>query len=781
MFQFTSILIMFFVLLVSYHGVYASSLTSPLLAAKIYYISPTGNDSNVGSATAPLKTLQAAANKTVAGDVIVLLAGNYTGAMTLTDVGDKTNPITIRGEGAVFIDPALTVKNSQWLIFENITFKGGVNQITLQNSHYLNFRNNVFDYLTRGIYIQDYSSHILIEKNEFYQTCAKGKTWTQLKDSTCEGGGVYGSSYGGGSYTIRNNWVHDVFNGFIFSDDSAGAWMNANVFIYGNLFERVVDDPVEPEGDSYNFHVYNNTMYETHRLISLTTQGAGPIFVYNNVQITKGNPTNESSRLNSAFKIDLSLGFQNGVWIFNNTIVGETGANFYAYDMISRTITSPLTVVNNIYVTKLNAFNKTPSGGSIDYDISKAAFGMVQPNGIVGDPFLLSNGRLPSNSIANGKSVKLTIPTWFVSSSIIPTGANVGAFQSIPAPAWVTPPNYPSQIPANVTGWVDSISAYASSAVSSTPTATATGTLPTSTTTGTVTGTPPTSTYTVTVTGTLPTKTPTPTPTGTLPTKTPTVTIIGTLPTQTKTPVPSSPTVTITGTLPTFTSTVTPTGTLPTKTPTVTITGTLPTQTKQVPVGTLQPSSTPTYTNTASPTVTVTATITSTVTIAPSVTASPVPTLTKTPQPKKTSTPTKPPKPTKTPKPTKAPEITGVTFDDTDPAFIYSEGWKDETKKKAHNGSYKVTNTNGASVTFTFTGQSFSILYTGGPDFRKIEVYIDGVLIDTINQKKDSNNFKLRWDYRGSLSPGSHTLKLVFVTKKNTTDTSGSLDAVIVR
>jgi hypothetical protein len=127
------------------------------------------------------------------------------------------------------------------------------------------------------------------------------------------------------------------------------------------------------------------------------------------------------------------------------------------------------------------------------------------------------------------------------------------------------------------------------------------------------------------------------------------------------------------------------------------------------------------------------------------------------------------------------PKNSGTYFDDTAPAFKYSEGWEDKDRKKAHGGSYKITNVNGASVTFTFTGQSFSILYTGGPDFRKIEVYVDGVLVDKINQKKDSNKFKQRWDFSGSLSPGSHTLKLVFVTKKDATHLFGSLDAVIVR
>lgn len=655
--------------LVSFQGVYASTSDSPLQAAKFYYVSPTGNDTNAGTATAPFKTIQKAADKTVAGDTIILMAGSYTSAQTVTEVGAQNNPITIRGEGAGFNGGSLTFKNSQWLIVKNLSFTGGTNQITLQNSHYLAFTSNRFDYLTRGIYIQDYSSHILVEDNEFFQSCAIGKTWTQLKGSTCEGGAVYASSYGGGSYYIRGNWVHDSFNGFIFMDDTTGPWMNANVFISGNYFERIVDDPAEPEGDSFNFHVYNNMMVNTHRMVSMTTKGLGPVFVYNNIQITSGNPTNESSRLNSAFKIDLSKGYTNGVYIFNNTIVGENATNFYAYDMLSRTIATPLTVRNNIYATKLNAFNKAPSGGSINYDISKAPFGMTQSNGIIADPLVQSNGTLSPNSKAIGKSNQISIPTYFTSSLVVPSGANLGANQNLPAPAWVTPPSYPTtKIPANVNGWVETL---------------------TSIMTRTTNEVQPLESETVTAT-------PTPAATQT---------------TATATPISASPTPTV----------IPPTSTLVPATPTVT------------------------FTETAAPTV----------------------------------VPSETPIPTET-TPTEEPSAE-LVYESSDPALIYFGTWETSNNKPASDGSFMMTTENEASVMITFEGTSFSVLYTGGPAFRTMDVYVDDVLAGSIDQKTDSRTYQLRWDYTGQLEPGSHVLKLVFVTDNTSGKTKGSIDAVIVR
>lgn len=120
-------------------------------------------------------------------------------------------------------------------------------------------------------------------------------------------------------------------------------------------------------------------------------------------------------------------------------------------------------------------------------------------------------------------------------------------------------------------------------------------------------------------------------------------------------------------------------------------------------------------------------------------------------------------------------------YDDRDSRFGYSSGWQNVNRKQAYSRSFKVTSQNGAQVTFPFTGQSFSILYSGGADYRKFDVYVDEVLVGTIDQQSSSSTFQVRWDYPGRLVPGNHTLKLVFVTSDTSNRTSGSIDAVIVR
>ena len=135
------------------------------------------------------------------------------------------------------------------------------------------------------------------------------------------------------------------------------------------------------------------------------------------------------------------------------------------------------------------------------------------------------------------------------------------------------------------------------------------------------------------------------------------------------------------------------------------------------------------------------------------------------------------PSPTATDQPAQPSQET--KYDNKHSAFVYSAGWVEEVSPYAIDGSFARTSTNGASVTFQFTGQSFSLIYKGGPSYRKMDVYIDGVLAATIDERLDVSTYKARWDYPGQLSPGAHTLKLVFVTAS--ASTNGSMDAVLVR
>jgi hypothetical protein len=228
--------------------------------------------------------------------------------------------------------------------------------------------------------------------------------------------------------------------------------------------------------------------------------------------------------------------------------------------------------------------------------------------------------------------------------------------------------------------------------------------------------------------------------------------VIGsTVKTATPTSIPASPTVTKTSVLPTATPTVTPVQPLPT----VTMTSVPPTTTptavpvQPTPIATSVP---PTAIPTAVP-------------------AQPTPIATSVPP---TAIPTAvPAQPTATLAATQA--NTETIYDDKNAGFVYSANWQDVLDQQAFAGSYKIVADYGASVSLDFTGQSFSILYTDGPIYRRMSVYVDGSLVETITRATSEIKLQQRWDYPGQLAPGAHTLKLVFANG------NGTFDAVIVR
>jgi hypothetical protein len=114
-------------------------------------------------------------------------------------------------------------------------------------------------------------------------------------------------------------------------------------------------------------------------------------------------------------------------------------------------------------------------------------------------------------------------------------------------------------------------------------------------------------------------------------------------------------------------------------------------------------------------------------------------------------------------------------YDDKNGSFVYSSDWRDVAIASASGGSFKKTSEDGSEVTFTFTGQSFSLIYTSGPKFGKVSIYVDGNLVKTINQNEKKTSYQRRWNYPTQLSLGKHTIKIVVETP------NASIDAVIVR
>lgn len=462
---------------------------APCFATNIY-VSPSGSDNNVGTTTAPFKTITKGINVSQPGDTVFIKAGTYTEHISLSNKkGTPSAPIRVVGESSdpasyPIIDggdanysssadnPAFRLSNSTWLTFERLSIKNATEDaFYLNNSHYITIRRNTIDYHAHAVVSNTDSSHVLMEYNNIFQKYPATSTWTDLKESKWEGG-AFSSFSGAGMNIIRNNYFHDQFNSiFMSKDNRTSQYLGANTWIYHNRFERIVDDAFEPETFAFNNHFFQNTLIDAHRMLSVAPDEMGtllgPIYAYNNLQITKNDPTKEVStgRINSMYKVELDADhFSNGVYAFNNSAdLNYPGVNTYAIDFLDDGVTD-FFHYNNVYTTPQKAFSETPTGNKseFDYDLSQGALGYSEVHGYPQTNPGFANPsvedlRPSSNSPMRGKSRAINASIGFSSSTIIAAGADLGAFQygesdfrQVASPAYVTPPGgEPSSFPAN--------------------------------------------------------------------------------------------------------------------------------------------------------------------------------------------------------------------------------------------------------------------------------------------------------------------------------------------
>src|SRR5438552_9005972 len=86
-----------------------------------YYGSPGGNNGAAGTAAAPWLTLQFAADHVVAGDVVMVAAGQYTG-FDIRHGGTSTSTITFKGQSGAIINKVNTKTGRDGINIENASY-----------------------------------------------------------------------------------------------------------------------------------------------------------------------------------------------------------------------------------------------------------------------------------------------------------------------------------------------------------------------------------------------------------------------------------------------------------------------------------------------------------------------------------------------------------------------------------------------------------------------------------------------------------------------------------
>jgi hypothetical protein len=94
--------------------------------------------------------------------------------------------------------------------------------------------------------------------------------------------------------------------------------------------------------------------------------------------------------------------------------------------------------------------------------------------------------------------------------------------------------------------------------------------------------------------------------------------------------------------------------------------------------------------------------------------------------------------------------------------ITYTGSWTSVASSTASGGRVRYTGAANASATYTFSGRAVGVVSPTSASRGSFKVYVDGVLVSTVSEKTSSTIVR-RVVFARTLTPGTHTLKLVAV------------------
>ena len=101
--------------------------------------------------------------------------------------------------------------------------------------------------------------------------------------------------------------------------------------------------------------------------------------------------------------------------------------------------------------------------------------------------------------------------------------------------------------------------------------------------------------------------------------------------------------------------------------------------------------------------------------------------------------------------------------DDDDPELTYTGNWATWAASGPYGGSYHYSPTAGNTVSFTFEGTKFAVVYSGNTTRGLVDVYVDGTKEDPFSEYKPSFAWQQKWT-SPSYGEGVHTVVLEHMT-----------------
>ncbi|HEY4232055.1 MAG TPA: right-handed parallel beta-helix repeat-containing protein, partial [Lacipirellulaceae bacterium] len=236
-----------------------------LLAATQYVVDPGGNDMFAGTAAAPWKTLQHAANAVHAGDKVTVHAGNYAG-FQLTASGTAAAPIEFDAQPGVFITQPISAQRPDGINLEGASYaiidgfningmpEAGLRAVTAQ---FVTLRNNRADSNGKWGILTGFVDDLDIESN--------------VMSNSVQQHGIYVSN-SGDRPVVKNN--------IVFGNHDSGIQLNADLSQGGDgiitgavVSGNVIYNNGAGGGAAFNLDGVQNSRFENNLLYNNHSSG----------------------------------------------------------------------------------------------------------------------------------------------------------------------------------------------------------------------------------------------------------------------------------------------------------------------------------------------------------------------------------------------------------------------------------------------------------------------------------------------------------------------------
>jgi hypothetical protein len=239
-----------------------AATTADAAPLRTFYVATTGSDAAAGSAAAPWRTLQHAADAVRAGDLVVVRPGRYAG-FNLETSGSAADPIVFSAEPGVIVDTpnpvrpqeGINLEGASWIVIEGFTVIGmprtGIRSVL---NHHVTIRRNVGDQNGRWGILTGFSDDLLIEDNEMSRSAVEH--------------GIYVSNSGDRPVIRRNHVWGNNANGIHMNGDlsQGGDGVISGAVVEGNLIHgngRAGGSGINGDG-LQSSRIVNNILYDNH-------------------------------------------------------------------------------------------------------------------------------------------------------------------------------------------------------------------------------------------------------------------------------------------------------------------------------------------------------------------------------------------------------------------------------------------------------------------------------------------------------------------------------------